>query len=74
MINMHDRIHPSEFPDLKGFSPQNLGLIRQFYVEYQHAPDLQQLVGEIPWGQVPEEYHGMLPTDDDWQRLMSRTD
>jgi predicted nuclease of restriction endonuclease-like (RecB) superfamily len=39
-----------EFPDLKGFSPQNLWLIRQFYVEYQHVPDLQQLVGEIPWG------------------------
>jgi predicted nuclease of restriction endonuclease-like (RecB) superfamily len=39
-----------EFPDLKGFSPQNLWLIRQLYVEYQHAPDLQQLVGEIPWG------------------------
>jgi hypothetical protein len=24
--------------------------------------------------QVPEEYHGMLPTDGDWQRLMSRAD
>jgi predicted nuclease of restriction endonuclease-like (RecB) superfamily len=39
-----------DFPDLKGFSPQNLWLIRQFYVEYQNASDLQQLVGEIPWG------------------------
>lgn len=38
------------FPDMKGFSPQNLWLIRQFYVEYQNMPNLQQLVGEIPWG------------------------
>jgi predicted nuclease of restriction endonuclease-like (RecB) superfamily len=35
---------------MKGFSSQNLWLIRQFYVEYQDIPDLQQLVGEIPWG------------------------
>jgi predicted nuclease of restriction endonuclease-like (RecB) superfamily len=40
----------TEFPDIKGFSPQNLWLIRQFYVTYQHTPNLQQLVGEIPWG------------------------
>jgi predicted nuclease of restriction endonuclease-like (RecB) superfamily len=38
------------FPDMKGFSSQNLWLIRQFYIEYQNIPDLQQLVGEIPWG------------------------
>lgn len=38
------------FPEMKGFSPQNLWLIRQFYVEYQNDSDLQQLVGEIPWG------------------------
>ncbi|MBL1179074.1 PDDEXK nuclease domain-containing protein [Pantanalinema sp. GBBB05] len=40
----------AEFPEMKGFSPQNLWLIRQFYTEYQQAPNLQQLVGEIPWG------------------------
>ncbi|MEM1256438.1 MAG: PDDEXK nuclease domain-containing protein [Cyanobacteria bacterium P01_H01_bin.21] len=39
-----------EFPEIKGFSPQNLWLIRQFYTEYQQMPNLQQLVGEIPWG------------------------
>jgi predicted nuclease of restriction endonuclease-like (RecB) superfamily len=38
------------FPKMKGFSPQNLWLIRQFYSEYQKMPNLQQLVGEIPWG------------------------
>lgn len=40
----------AEFPEMRGFSPQNLWLIRQFYTEYQQMPDLQQLVGEIPWG------------------------
>jgi predicted nuclease of restriction endonuclease-like (RecB) superfamily len=34
-----------------GFSPQNLWYMRQFYLEYKDKPDLQQLVGEIPWGQ-----------------------
>jgi len=39
------------FPEMTGFSPQNLWLSRQFYLEYCHSPILQQLVGEIPWGQ-----------------------
>jgi predicted nuclease of restriction endonuclease-like (RecB) superfamily len=34
-----------------GFSPQNLWYMRQFYLEYKEHPNLQQLVGEIPWGQ-----------------------
>lgn len=38
------------FPDMRGFSPQNLWLIRQFYLEYEKDSNLQQLVGEIPWG------------------------
>lgn len=42
----------SVFPDAKfGFSPQNLWYMRQLYLEYQGKPNLQQLVGEIPWGQ-----------------------
>ena len=40
----------AEFPEMRGFSPQNLWLMRQFYTEYQQTPNLQQLVGEIPWG------------------------
>ena len=40
----------AEFPNMKGFSPQNLWLIRQFFTEYQRMPNLQQLVREIPWG------------------------
>lgn len=39
------------FPEMTGFSPQNLWLSRQFYLEYRHSPILQRLVGEIPWGQ-----------------------
>lgn len=34
-----------------GFSPQNLWYMRQFYLEYKDKPNLQQLVGEIPWSQ-----------------------
>jgi len=34
-----------------GFSVQNLWYMRQFYQEYKDYPNLQQLVGEIPWGQ-----------------------
>ncbi|MBI1835925.1 MAG: DUF1016 domain-containing protein [Flavobacteriia bacterium] len=38
------------FPEMSGFSPQNLWLARQFYLEYNESVILQQLVGEIPWG------------------------
>lgn len=38
------------FPEITGFSVQNLWLARQFFLEYRDAPILQQLVGEIPWG------------------------
>jgi predicted nuclease of restriction endonuclease-like (RecB) superfamily len=34
-----------------GFSAQNLWYMRQFYLEYKDTSKLQQLVGEIPWGQ-----------------------
>ncbi len=40
-----------EFSGTSGFSSQNLWYMRQFYSEYKDHPDLQQLVGEIPWGQ-----------------------
>lgn len=39
------------FEGRSGFSTQNLWYMRQFYQEYQDDPNLQQLVGEIPWGQ-----------------------
>lgn len=41
----------AEFPGSSGFSPQNLWLMRQFFLEYRDSSILQQLVGELPWGQ-----------------------
>lgn len=39
------------FPDInRGFSPQNLWYMRQFYLEYKNDANLQRLVGEIGWG------------------------
>lgn len=38
------------FPEMTGFSPQNLWIVRKFYIEYQNSAFLQQLVVEIPWG------------------------
>lgn len=40
-----------EFPGVSGYSSQNLWYMRQFYIEYRDHVNLQQLVGEIPWGQ-----------------------
>lgn len=39
------------FSGRSGFSVQNLWYMRQFYLEYNKNTNLQQLVGEIPWGQ-----------------------
>ena len=41
----------TSFQSRFGFSPQNLWYMRQFYLEYKDKPNLQQAVGEIPWGQ-----------------------
>lgn len=40
-----------EFSRTSGFSVQNLWYMRQIFLEYRATPNLQQLVGEIPWGQ-----------------------
>jgi predicted nuclease of restriction endonuclease-like (RecB) superfamily len=39
-----------EFGANSGFSSQNLWYMRQFHLIYQNNTNLQQLVGEIPWG------------------------
>ncbi|MFH1653715.1 MAG: PDDEXK nuclease domain-containing protein [Pseudomonadota bacterium] len=41
----------NEFQGTSGFSVQNLWYMRQFFLEYRDNSILQQLVGEIPWGQ-----------------------
>ncbi len=38
------------FPEIKGFSKQNLWYMRQFASEYGENEILQQAIGEIPWG------------------------
>jgi predicted nuclease of restriction endonuclease-like (RecB) superfamily len=37
----------AEFPDMRGFSANNLWLVRQFYSEYSHYAFLEQLVQEL---------------------------
>jgi len=39
----------AEFNGIKGFSAQNLWLMRQLYTEYKNFPNLQQLAREIGW-------------------------
>ena len=39
-----------EFGEKSGYSTQNLWYMRQFYLTYKDRLNLQQLVGEIPWG------------------------
>lgn len=36
-------------PGLRGFSPQNLWRMRQFFEAYRNAPKLSPLVRELPW-------------------------
>lgn len=39
-----------EYENASGYSVQNLWYMRQFYMEYKDFSNLQQLVGEVPWG------------------------
>ena len=36
---------------VKGYSPQNLWRMRQFYLEYKDAPQLLSLALQVPWTQ-----------------------
>lgn len=40
----------AEFPDMKGFSPQNLKYMRRFAEEYASDEIGQQTVDQLPWG------------------------
>ena len=42
----------SEFPEMKGFSPQNLKYMRRFAGEYSINEIGQQGVDQIPWGHI----------------------
>lgn len=39
------------FPDMKGFSRSNLMYMRAFHEAWPEEPIVQQLVGQLPWGQ-----------------------
>ncbi|MBM3728126.1 MAG: DUF1016 domain-containing protein [Acidobacteria bacterium] len=40
----------SEFPEMKGLSPRNLGYMKAFAEAWPEEPILQQLVAKLPWG------------------------
>ena len=42
----------SEFPDMKGFSPQNLKYMRRFAQNYSVDEIGQQAVDQLPWGHI----------------------
>ena len=42
-----------DFPNAAGYSPQNLWLMRQFYLEYRNDPILQQAVGVLAGWCIP---------------------
>ncbi len=42
----------SEFPDMKGFSPQNLKYMRKFAEEYGAEAIGQQAIDQLPWGHI----------------------
>ncbi|HJK86148.1 MAG TPA: DUF1016 N-terminal domain-containing protein [Candidatus Megaira endosymbiont of Nemacystus decipiens] len=42
----------AEFPDMKGFSPQNIKYMRKFAEEFSQTAIGQQAVDQIPWGHI----------------------
>ncbi len=52
-----------DFPDIKGFSKQNLSYMRQFASEYLSDEIIQQAVGKIPWGHNIEVFTKLKDRD-----------
>src|SRR5262245_20366127 len=52
MIDQMSKDLRSEFPDMKGFSPQNLKYMRRFAQEYNTDVIGQQAVDQLPWGHI----------------------
>jgi DNA primase catalytic subunit len=42
-------VNTPHYPNIKGFSPQNIGRMKQFYETYRDKPKLSPLVREITW-------------------------
>ncbi len=57
----------------KGYSPQNLWRMRQFYLEYRDKPDLLELTFKIPWGQNLVILH-KIKNDDEKRYYLTATD
>lgn len=52
IINQLSKDLRSEFPGMKGFSPQNLKYMKRFAQEYTATSIGQQAVDQIPWGHL----------------------
>lgn len=52
IINQLSKDLRSEFPEIKGFSPQNLKYMRKFAEEYNEEEIGQQLVDRLPWAHI----------------------
>ena len=52
IIEQLSRDLKAEFPDMKGFSPQNLKYMRKFAEEYKLDEISQHAVDQIPWGHI----------------------
>ena len=68
-----------EFGEKSGYSSSNLWYMRQFYLAYKDNPNLQQAVGEIPWGsnilifskckdEIEQEYYIKNTIENGWNR------
>ncbi|CAO5677889.1 MAG: Putative nuclease YhcG [Holosporales bacterium] len=64
IIDQLSRDLRSEFPDMKGFSPQNLKYMRKFAEEFQHAEISQQAIDQIPWGHIISLIYSNLNSQD----------
>lgn len=51
IVNTLSKDINKQIDGVKGYSPQNLWRMRQFYLEYKNEPELLDLAMKIPWGQ-----------------------
>lgn len=52
VIEQLSRDLKSDFPEMKGFSPQNLKYMKRFAQEYKADEIGQQAVDQLPWGHI----------------------
>ncbi len=51
IVNTLSKDINKQIDGVKGYSPQNLWRMRQFYLEYENEPELLEMAMIIPWGQ-----------------------